>query len=117
MRLSAYFIMVSLAAAQPCRVVAQERLPIIDMHLHANSVRRDADEVPLSRPCVSEACQGPPGQATAAEEVLNLTLEAMDRHNIVLGFSSQWTLNNVYRWVEAVPSGGACDDPRGPGER
>ena len=103
MRLSAYFVVVSFVAAQPYGVVAQQRLPIIDMHMHANTVSRDADGVPLSRPCVPRPCQGPPGQATTAEEVLNLTLEAMDRHNIVLGFLSQRSLNNVYRWVEAAP--------------
>ena len=78
-------------------------LPIIDMHMHAKSVIRVADGVPLSRPCNPRPCQGPPAQATTAEEVLQLTLEAMDRNNIVLGFLSQWPLDKVYRWVEAAP--------------
>ena len=104
MRISGYSMVVSLAVAQPSVLVAQERPPIIDMHMHANSsMRRDADGVPLPRPCMPMPCQGPPGQATTAEEVLALTLEAMDRHNIVLGFLSQWPLDNVYRWVEAAP--------------
>jgi len=34
---------------------------------------------------------------------LDLTLEAMDRRNIVLGFLSHRQLDNVYRWVNAAP--------------
>ena len=34
---------------------------------------------------------------------MRLTLEAMDRNNIVLGFLSRWPLDNVYRWVDAAP--------------
>ncbi len=94
------FLVFASAAAQEG---ARYEGPIIDMHMHANSVKRGADGVPLSRPCNPMPCQGPPAQATTGEEVLNLTLEAMDRHNIVLGFLSQWPLNAVYRWVEAAP--------------
>lgn len=81
----------------------EERLPVIDMHMHANDVILDANGVPLSRPCNPKPCQGPPGQATTAEEVLKFTLEAMDRNNIVLGFLSMWPLDNVYQWVDAAP--------------
>ena len=48
-------------------------------------------------------CEGPAAEATTDEEVLQLTLEAMDRNNVVLGFLSQWPLDKVYRWVEAAP--------------
>ncbi len=86
------------------RILAQERLPIIDMHMHANNtVWKDADGRPLSRPCNPRPCQGPPAQAETAEDVLRLTLETMDRNNIVLGFLSDRTLDNVYRWVDAAP--------------
>ncbi|MCP4200821.1 MAG: amidohydrolase [bacterium] len=77
--------------------------PIIDMHMHANPVFRDAAGEPLSRPCNPRPCQGPPAQARSDEEVLSFTLAAMDRHNIVLGFLSQWPLDRVYRWVDAAP--------------
>ncbi len=86
------------------RAPAQERRPpIIDMHMHANTVRKDADGNPLARPCNPIPCQGAPALAKSAEDVLRLTLEAMDRNNIVLGFLSQYPLDNVYHWVEAAP--------------
>ncbi len=86
------------------RILAQERLPIIDMHMHANNtVWKDADGRPLSRPCNPRPCQAPSAQAETAEDVLRLTLETMDRNNIVLGFLSQYPLDNVYRWVDAAP--------------
>jgi predicted TIM-barrel fold metal-dependent hydrolase len=78
-------------------------LPKIDMHMHANTVVRGSDGIPLSRPCNPMPCEGPVAEATTDEEVLQLTLEAMDRNNVVLGFLSQWPLDNVYRWVEAAP--------------
>jgi len=82
---------------------AQSNLPIIDMHMHANTVNKDADGRPLSRPCNPSPCQGPPAQAETEEDVLRLTLETMERNNIVLGFLSQYPLENVYRWVDAAP--------------
>ena len=89
------------AAQQPA--LSQERLPIIDMHMHANTVSKDADGRPLSRPCLPSPCQAPPAQAETAEDVLRLTLETMDRNNVVLGFLSQHPLDKVYRWVDAAP--------------
>ena len=87
----------------PGFVSAQERPPIIDMHLHANSVNLDDDGVPLSRPCHPMPCPDRPGRAKTAKESLDFTLEAMERHNIVLGFLSHRQLDNIYRWVEAAP--------------
>lgn len=80
-----------------------EVLPKIDMHMHANTVALGPDGIPLSRPCMPMPCQGPVAEATTDEEVLQLTLDAMDRNNVVLGFLSQWPLDKVYRWVEAAP--------------
>lgn len=82
---------------------ARDDDPIIDMHMHADTVEKGADGNPLSRPCNPTPCQGAPGQAKTAEDVLRLTLEAMDRNNIVLGFLSQYPLDNVYHWVETAP--------------
>ncbi len=87
---------------QPAAVLAQERLPIIDMHMHANPLRRDADGIPLRRLCNPRPCEGAPAQAKTTEDVLRLTLEAMDRNNIVLGFLSQYPLDRVYHWVDAA---------------
>ncbi len=78
--------------------------PIIDMHLHApDTLLKDADGRPLSQPCNPSPCQGPPARAETAEDVLKLTLEAMDRHNIVLGFLNDYPLEKVYRWADAAP--------------
>ena len=90
-----------LVAAPPAS--AQDELPIIDMHMHPNTVVLDADGVPLSRPCHPMPCPHKPGQAKDGEELLELTLEAMDQRNIVLGYLSKWPLDDVYRWVEAAP--------------
>ncbi len=54
--------------------VAQDRLPIIDMHMHPGS--------------------------------FSLTVAAMERYNIVLGFLSDSALDDVFEWVEALP--GRC---------
>ena len=71
---------------------------MIDMHMHAH-------HIPLDRPagapppCLPRPCQ-PEGAATATpEESLRKTLEAMDRHNIVLGFLSSADLGIVRDWV------------------
>ena len=78
-----------LAAAIPASAGSQERLPIIDMHMHAiNEMWRDENGQPLSRLCVPLPCQRAPAVAQSDEDLLRLTLEAMDRYNIVLGFLS-----------------------------
>ena len=93
-----------LSGAMNITVMADDAdLPKIDMHMHANTVTLGPDGLPLSRPCMPMPCQGPVAEATTDEEVLQLTLEAMDRNNVVLGFLSQWPLDKVYRWVEAAP--------------
>lgn len=81
---------------------AQERPPIIDMHLHADL---PPHEVPGGIPglCRPEPCQGS-GRATASHaETLEKTLEAMDRHNIVKAFLSGVDPSIVQQWVAAAP--------------
>ncbi len=97
--------LVLLLIATPAMAAAQEnsRPPMIDMHMHANAVNNDADGRPLSRACLPSPCQVPPAEAETAEDVLRLTLETMDRNNIVIGFLSEDSLDNVYRWVDAAP--------------
>lgn len=97
--------LILLLIAMPATGVAQRntRPPMIDMHMHANTVNKDADGRPLSQPCLPTPCQVPPPEAETAEDVLRLTLETMDRNNIVLGFLSHASLDNVYRWVDAAP--------------
>ena len=81
---------------------AQDRLPIIDMHLHADLPPHD---VPAGAPaiCRPEPCTGE-GRATANHaETLQRTLEIMKRHNIVKAFLSGVDPNIVRQWVEADP--------------
>ena len=76
------------SAATP--IAAQQKPPILDMHMHASNVQVGPDEVPV--PVLVNYYPGhrggPPATASTEDEVLRLTLEAIDRHNIVLGFLS-----------------------------
>ena len=101
MRFVLGILVLTLATTWPVGLQAQE--PIIDMHMHANSLTLDSSGVPLSRPCNPMPCTGPHAQAKTDEDVLLLTLAAMKRHNIVLGFLSQWPLEDLYRWVDRAP--------------
>ncbi len=98
----------------PPALQGQEHLPIIDMHMHAMNVQvlPNGNPVPYPLRCYPGPCEGGPAAATTEEEVLRLTLEAMDRHNIVLGFLSGFdaspdsltpNLERVRSWVEAAP--------------
>lgn len=96
-----------LALLLPAPLTAQAgrpaRSPIIDMHMHALRVMRGPDGKPLPVPCSPQPCQGTPAVATSDDSVLRLTVEAMDRYNIVKGFLSSDNLPDLYRWVEAAP--------------
>jgi len=80
----------------------QQRSPIIDMHMHAKKVWLTPDGKPLPRPSYPEGYVHEPSAATSDEAILQLTLEEMDKYNIVKGFLSD-DLENVYRWVAAAP--------------
>jgi predicted TIM-barrel fold metal-dependent hydrolase len=88
-----------LGAAQ---IGAAQRLPIIDMHLHASGVDRDNSGQPVPRPAKPEPCEHAPAIAKEDGDVLRLTLESMDRHNIVLGFLSARP-GTAEKWVTAAP--------------
>lgn len=84
---------------------AQERYsgPIIDMHMHAPE---DVYGGPGYRPCYPRPCQGPPRVAESIDEVFSMTIDAMNRHNIVLGFLSNMPggdISVVYQWANAAP--------------
>ena len=96
------FIVLVVAFWEPWFLAAQQRLPIIDMHLHADLPPHDvsAGAPALCRP---EPCEGS-GQATASHtETLERTLELMNRYNIVKGFVSGLDPAIVQRWVAADP--------------
>jgi len=81
----------------------QERLPIIDMHMHAYiKLPRSADGTPLPRLNLPLPGKNYPALAKTDDDILRLTLEAMDKYNIVLGVLS-YPLENVYKWMAAAP--------------
>jgi uncharacterized protein len=82
-------------------VSAAERPPIIDMHMHADL---PPYEVPPETPalCRPEPCQGD-GSATTNDQTLQMTLEMMDRYNIVKAFLSGVDPAVIRRWVAAAP--------------
>src|SRR5690349_1463249 len=79
--------------------VAQQ-LPIIDMHMHAGAPYVPNGE---AAPCFPIGfCTPLPGGAKTGNELLQSTLEAMRRHNIVLAFVSD-SRKNVDSWVALDP--------------
>lgn len=80
---------------------AQERSPIIDMHMHIGAplnLPAGAHAPCLPSPCIRQ------GTATAnSAENLEMTLQAMDRYNIVKGFLSHFDLQELREWKEAEP--------------
>jgi predicted TIM-barrel fold metal-dependent hydrolase len=84
-------------------VQAQQRPPIIDMHMHArmNNTRLPNGNA-LPRPCVPLPCAGTPAAFTGEGAILRGTLDAMERYNIVLGVVSG-TPADVDQWVRAAP--------------
>ena len=77
---------------------AQQRPPIIDMHMHA--FLRNISNVPV--PCMGSPCVARPSAYNGRDEVFRGTLAEMDRHNIVLGFLSGLP-ENVDQWVKMAP--------------
>lgn len=104
----------TIAASGLAQEAAPYSGPIIDMHMHAANVQHGPDGHP--RPpffeCYPGPCTGSDPVATTEEQVLRLTLEAMDRNNIVLGYLSGYDASadvlaanseRVQRWIEAAP--------------
>lgn len=84
-------------------LVAQQRQPIIDMHLHADLPPYDIEEGAPSL-CRPEPCKGE-GQATAShDETLIKTLEIMDRYNIVMAHLSGRDPKIIAKWMKAAPN-------------
>lgn len=83
---------------------AQRRLPIIDMHMHAFHVMRDAAGRPIPVPCDPQPCEVRTAKAATPEQVLPLTLEAMDRYHVVKAFLSGDDLSQLSQWVAAAPA-------------
>ena len=80
--------------------------PIIDVHLHAHAADRFGGKGPPN------PLTGKPSAAVTDASLLRAVLEAMDRHNIVLGVASS-TRSSVERWRTTAPGrflGGAQID-------
>lgn len=80
---------------------AQERLPIIDMHMHTGLPH----EVPPGVPslCRPEPCEGNV-HAVISTELMEKTFAAMDRYNITKAFLSGTDLPAVREWSAAAPN-------------
>ena len=86
----------------PQAVDSQERQPIIDMHMHARiSAARTPSGQPANPPCMPAGCTPLRTLVTSDADVMTLALDAMRRHNIVLGVVTDANLEDVYAWVAA----------------
>ena len=81
-----------------------ERPPIIDMHMHASNVEFAEDGKPLLRPCRPEPCTRLPAEFGTDEEVLQGTLAAMEKYNIVKAVLSEGDFDRLRHWVDAAPA-------------
>jgi predicted TIM-barrel fold metal-dependent hydrolase len=89
-------------AGLPSLLPAQDRPPIIDMHLHADLPpgHVEAGDPSLCRP---EPCRGDGKATTTHAETREKTLEIMRRHNIVKAMLSGLDPAIVQEWVTADP--------------
>jgi predicted TIM-barrel fold metal-dependent hydrolase len=86
------------------------------MHMHAwTSALRDPDGKLASIPCLWPDCASRPTVVCTDDDVRDLALEAMDRHNVVLAVVTEMNLDRVYEWADAAPgrflAGAAIGEP------
>jgi predicted TIM-barrel fold metal-dependent hydrolase len=90
-------------AQQTSSRAAVDRGPKIDMHMHPNETRF-VDGKPAPRECFPiQFCTPPPPGNRETGDNMRLTLAAMDRNNIVLGYLGG-APDAVYKWMEAAPN-------------
>lgn len=79
----------------------QEKPPIIDMHMHTGLPHH----VPAGTPalCRPEPCSGDGGATVDSAELMEKTLQAMDRYNIVMAFLSGTNFSAVHEWANSAP--------------
>lgn len=85
----------------PAPLTAQERPPIIDMHMHTHHPADIPGGVPAI--CRPEPCQGSGASTASEEESLRKVLDQMRRYNIVKAFVSGPDPDGVRRWAAAAP--------------
>ena len=66
----------------------QTRLPIIDMHMHAFDAVLSPDGIPIPVGCEPQPCEGTAALATSSDAILEMTLEQMEKYNVVKGLLS-----------------------------
>lgn len=91
-----------LAGSVSAPVFAQEREPVIDMHLHADL---PPHEIPGGAPslCRPEPCEGDGAAIADLDTLREKTLEVMDRYNITRAFLSGVDPKIVQEWKKAAP--------------
>ena len=122
MRFKGYLVLLSLAVAWPGVLVAQQRAPIIDMHLHA--LAADAQGPPPVAICTpvdpfpawdpsrpygvlfmgllkEPPCDDPVWSPETEEQLLAQTIEVMERRNMFGVLSG--TAERVAAWMDASP--------------
>jgi predicted TIM-barrel fold metal-dependent hydrolase len=106
--MKAFTLLLAVLLAGPC--IAQDRGPIIDMHLHAFGF----DE--YGNPPPPNEVTGQVPTARSDEAAIRATLDEMQKHNVVLAVASG-PLADVQRWKTAGSGrliGGAYTGPRDP---
>jgi len=113
-------ITAALLAVFPWSLAAQERLPIIDMHLHARKAAYAGPPMPMCAPFlvmprsdpaksvaegmavnIDPPCEHPIPAATSDEQVMRDTIAVMEKHNITGMVSGEPELMKT--WLAAAP--------------
>lgn len=99
LRVSVVLVLAGSMAPEALR--AQDRPPIIDMHMHTHHPA----EFPAGAPalCRPEPCQGQGAARATTEESLRAVLDQMRRYNIVGAFLSGPDPAELRQWVAAAP--------------
>lgn len=94
-------LLLGIAACSQDNTNSQERLPIIDMHMHTGLPHK----IPTGSPslCRPAPCQGDIPSTGDPTEMMKKSLAVMDRYNIVKGFLSGVDWSEVQYWAEANP--------------
>lgn len=80
---------------------SQDRLPIIDMHMHIGAPLDLPAGAPA--PCLPQPCIRLGKASAGPTDNLEKTLDAMNKYNIVKGFLSDIDLQQLYVWDKAAP--------------
>ncbi len=115
--ISSFIIICTIVIAFQSKSYSSELPPIIDMHMHAfDKMLRTPDGTPIPPPRYPDkSIMRGSALVTRDEDLLRLTLEAMEKYNIVIGIIS-WDLKTVYEWKDSAPkkflAGQIIRDPR-----